>query len=311
MRQAVASVLSLIADEDPRVLLLTGDLGYMALEPFAERHPGRFFNVGVAEQNMVALATGLAEAGYIPFTYSIATFASLRPYEFVRNGPARHRLPVRIVGVGGGFEYGSAGSTHHALEDIAVMRAQPGITVVVPADHEQARTAVHETYDRPGPVYYRLSKDDRTVVPGLHGRFALGSAEILHRGRDVVIVATGAIASEAAKAISLLEAQGCDPSFAIVSSFNPEPRAQLKELLSTHRVALAVEAHYATGGLGSLLSEIAAEDGLGCRVIRCGVSSAPDGRSGSQKYLQELHRLDAGSLARTALSALRPVRVVG
>ncbi len=140
-----------LAEEDERIVLLTGDLGFTVVEPFAERFPDRFFNVGVAEQNMVGVATGLAEAGFVPFVYSIATFATLRPYEFIRNGPVLHRLPVRIVGVGGGLEYGLNGLTHYALEDIAVMRAQPGMTVLAPADFEQARTALRETKAVPGP----------------------------------------------------------------------------------------------------------------------------------------------------------------
>ncbi len=109
-------------------MLLTGDLGYMVLDVFSNRFPDRFFNVGVAEQNMVGIATGLAEAGYVPFVYSIATFATMRPYEFIRNGPVLHDLPVRIVGVGGGFDYGHNGITHFALEDYALMRAQPDMT---------------------------------------------------------------------------------------------------------------------------------------------------------------------------------------
>src|SRR5215207_10205432 len=106
MRPQFAQGILELADRDDRVVLLTGDLGYTVLEPFAERFPDRFYNVGVAEQNMVGLATGLAEAGFVPFCYSIATFGTLRPYEFIRNGPLAHDLPVRIVGVGGGFDYG-------------------------------------------------------------------------------------------------------------------------------------------------------------------------------------------------------------
>src|ERR1044071_7254868 len=134
MRKAFLTALAEIAERDPRVVLLTGDLGFMAMEPFRERFPERFFNVGVAEQNMVGVATGLAEAGFIPFVYSIMPFAVLRPYEFIRNGPIQHQLPVLIVGVGGGFEYGHNGLSHYGLEDIAVMRVQPGISVFAPAD---------------------------------------------------------------------------------------------------------------------------------------------------------------------------------
>src|SRR5205807_1062265 len=144
MRRAFTNMLVELAEHDPRIMLLTGDLGYLALEPFSERFPDRFFNVGVAEQNMVGLATGLAEAGFIPFVYSIVTFATLRAYEFIRNGPIGHGLPVRLVGIGGGMEYGTAGRSHHGLEDVGVMRLQPGIGVVAPADFQQARTAMLE-----------------------------------------------------------------------------------------------------------------------------------------------------------------------
>ena len=133
MRGAFVKALVELAERDPRILLLTGDLGYAALEPFAEKFPTRFFNVGVAEQNMIGVATGLAEAGFLPFAYSIANFAALRPYEFIRNGPVLHRLPVRIVGMGGGFEYGHAGPTHFGIEDAGIMRVQNGLTVISPA----------------------------------------------------------------------------------------------------------------------------------------------------------------------------------
>src|SRR5215203_4750189 len=129
MRGAFAKTITELAERDPRVVLLTGDLGYMALEPFSDRFPERFFNAGVAEQNMVGVATGLAEAGLVPFAYSIATFLTMRPYEFIRNGPVMQRLPVRLVGVGGGLEYGHNGSSHYALEDVALFRPHTGLQV--------------------------------------------------------------------------------------------------------------------------------------------------------------------------------------
>ena len=125
MRLAFAEALADLADRDARILLLTGDLGYMALDSFLARHPARFFNLGVAEQNMIGVATGLAEGGFIPFCYSIIPFALLRGYEFIRNGPVLHGLPIRIVGVGAGFDYGSNGYTHYATEDLAMARYFP------------------------------------------------------------------------------------------------------------------------------------------------------------------------------------------
>jgi transketolase len=288
------------------VLLLTGDLGFMALEPFSDRVPGQFLNVGVAEQNMVGLATGLAEAGFIPFLYSIATFVTLRPYEFFRNGPVHQRLPVRAVGVGGGFEYGTAGASHHALEDVAMMRVQPELTVIAPADHEQAGAALLATWDLPGPVYYRLGKDDRTVVPGLGGHFKLGRIAVVREGPAVLLISTGAITAEVAAAAELLVETGVRATVAVVSTLNPAPEADLLELLSRFPVAITVEAHYVNGGLGSLVSELVAERDPGCRLVRCGVRGVTDGRSGSQEYLQRLHGLDRVSLAETVIRALRP-----
>jgi len=137
LRGTFIKTLCELAGVDQRIVLLTGDLGFTVLEPFRDAHPERFYNIGVAEQNMVGIATGLAEAGLIPFCYSIGTFASLRPFEFIRNGPVLHHLPVRIVGLGAGFEYGTAGTTHFSLEDIGVLRTQPGLDIVAPADFEQ------------------------------------------------------------------------------------------------------------------------------------------------------------------------------
>ena len=196
MRETFIRTLVDLAAEDTRIVLLVGDLGYTVVEPFAENHPDRYFNVGVAEQNMIGVATGLAESGYVPFVYSIATFASLRAYEFIRNGPLIHNLPVRIIGVGGGFEYGSAGITHHALEDISVMRSQPGIQVIAPADFSQAHSALLDTWQDSGPIYYRLGKNDRDEIPGLNGAFTRSRAEPIRSGREVLLVTTGSISRE-------------------------------------------------------------------------------------------------------------------
>ena len=303
MRRAFVQTLTELAAGDPRILLLTGDLGYMALEPFADRFPDRFFNVGVAEQNMVGVATGLAEAGYTPFVYSIATFASLRPYEFIRNGPVLHHLPVRVVGIGGGFDYGPQGTTHHGLEDVGVMRIQPGMTVVAPADHQQCARVVRALSDVPGPAYLRLGKDEKEI-PGLEGRFELGRAQRVREGSDVALIAMGGVATEAAAAAELLGARGVSAAVWIVASVQPAPVADLAAALGGVPVALSVEAHYVNGGLGSLVAEVAAEHGLGCRVIRCGVQRGPDGVCGSQRFLYDAHGVSRDALVRTALDAL-------
>ena len=221
----------------------------------------------------------------------------------MRNGPVLHHLPVRVVAIDGGFEYGTAGPTHHALEDVAVMRVHPGLTVIAPADHEQTANAIRATWDLPGPVYYRLGKDDRTVVPGLHGRFELGRVQLIGDGTDVLFVTMGAVAAEAAAANELLAAGGIRASVAIVSTVNPAPTANLTEILARFKTVITVEAHYISGGVGSLVSEVVAENGLGCRVRRCGVRVGPDGVVGSQRFLEDRHGLSRVALANTAREA--------
>jgi transketolase len=307
MRGTFIRTLVDLAERDPRILLLTGDLGYTVLEPFSERFPDRFLNVGVAEQNMIGVATGLAEAGFVPFVYSIVPFAILRPYEFIRNGPILHQLPVRIVGVGGGLEYGQNGLSHYGLEDVGVMRLQPGITVVAPADHEQARAALLSTWALPAPVYYRLGKDDEATIPGLGGRFELGCAQVVREGTDLLIVAMGSVASEAADAAAALVDHGVSCSVAVVASLAPAPVDDLVQILGQFPVVLTVESHYAVGGVGSLVSEVVAGHGLQCRVIRCGVQAMLDGVTGGQSHLRRVHGLSSEMLVKTALGLLGKV----
>jgi transketolase len=306
MRNEFVDELVALAAADERVMLLTGDLGFMVLEQFQQHFPDRFINCGVAEQNMVGVATGLAEAGFVPFTYSIATFSALRPYEFIRNGPALHELPVRIVGVGGGFDYGHNGITHFALEDYAVMRAQPAIATVVPADAAQARAALRATADLSRPIYFRVSKRG-DELPGLDGRFELGRLEVLREGNGAAILAIGSIAHEALAAADLLSESGIDATVALVSSFNPSPVDEIADLLADRPAVLTVEAHYRDGGLGSLVAETIAERGLECRLLRAAVAQMPGGETGSQHFLEDRHDLTSPHLARQLEQALATV----
>lgn len=308
MRNTFIKTLAELAATDKRIVLLTGDLGYMAIEPFADNFPDRFINVGVAEQNMVGLATGLAEAGMIPFVYSITPFATLRPYEFIRNGPVLHSLPVRIVGVGGGFEYGQNGPSHHGIEDVGVMRLHPGLGVVAPADFRQAATALRATWDMPGPVYYRLGKDDKTEVPGLDGRFDFEQVQMVHPGADALLLAMGSVAGQAVAAAQTLRQTddiGC--AVGVVAGINPPPAMALATLLARYTTVCTAEAHYVCGGLGSLVAEVIAGQGIPCRLVRCGVRTAPDGLSGSQQYLHNLHGISANALAQAVRDIIRKV----
>ena len=304
MRNAFAAWLCRVAEEDDRVRLLTGDLGFTVFDEFAERHPDRFLNVGVAEQNMVGLATGLAEDGFIPFVYSIATFASMRPYEFIRNGPLLHELPVRVVGVGAGFDYGHNGITHYALEDVAIMRAQPGMTVVAPCDRDQTSTALDAIHDHRGPVYLRLGKGGAPVT-GLGGAFELGRSAPLRQGDGgVALIALGSSVADAIVAADQLAGRGVSASVTAVSSFAAGEDQELADLLAGTRIAVTIEAGYVNGGLGSAIAEMIAEAGLPCRLVRCGVREMPQGVSGSQAHLNEVAGISAPRIAEAALREL-------
>lgn len=304
MRKAFVESLVQAARRDPRIVLLTADLGYAALEPFMEEFPDRFFNVGVAEQNMVAMATGLAEAGLVPFCYSIVCFATLRPYEFIRNGPVVHQLPVRIVGMGGGMDYSTNGVSHYGIEDVGVMRVLPQLAIYTPADGAQTRNLVAATASLPGPAYYRLGKDDSLSVPGLDGRFTLGCPELARGGDDLLFLTMGGIAAEAVHAADLLAESGVSAGVAVVSTMQPADHGRLAGLIRGYRIVISVEAHYQVGGIGSLAAEVIACHGLGTRLLRCGLDRVPDGVTGSLPFMYARYGLDREALAHTALAAV-------
>ena len=304
MRKQFVSTLIDIANRDERVVLLTADLGFMVLEPFAERHPDRFFNVGVAEANMMSIAAGMAHEGLIPFCYSIATFASMRGYEQFRNGAVLHQLPVRIVAIGGGFAYGTAGPTHHALEDIALMRVQPGVAIIVPADDAQVDRALRDHYALPQPMYLRLAKETASH-PELNGRFRWGRLEVIGDG-DIAIVTIGSMTGVALEARRRLLAEGIETAVAVAASIAPAPTDDLVSLLSTKRACITIEDHRPVGGLGSLVAETIADHGLGLRLVRCGVTDPAGQPTGSEDFLRHRNGLDVNGL----LAAVRQIGLV-
>jgi transketolase len=305
VRTALVETLLELAAEDERVFLITGDLGWSVVEPFAAKHPRRFLNAGVAEANMAGLATGLALAGYVPFIYSIATFASMRCYEQVRSGALLHHLPVRVVGIGGGYAYGHAGPTHHALEDIAIARTQPGMTVLVPADPAQTRSVVRATRHLPGPAYLRVGKGGNPEVPGLEGRFALDRPEVVRPGSEVLLLGCGSVVHEALHAAERLAGEGVSAAVAVLAHVGFAGSDALADLLAPYASVVTVEDGFAAGGLGSLVAETIARRGLRCRLSVRGVTASFTGRSGSEKYMRGQAGLDAAALADAARALLR------
>jgi transketolase len=303
MRTAFINTLTELAKEDRRIVLLTGDLGFMAIEPFAKAFPERFINVGVAEQNMVGIATGLAEAGYIPFVYSIATFASMRGYEFIRNGPALHRLPVRIVGIGDAFGYGNNGPTHYALEDVGILRQQPDLTVLVPFGPGHASGALRASFELPRPIYYRIAKG--ADAPEMNDiEFELGRLSRLREGPDALILGLGPAVANVLDAADLLAQDGVDVAVAGVSSFNPLSAEDLVDAISAAPLVVTVESHYRVGGLGTAVAEVMADYGVHARLLRCGPDSMPRGVTGKQSYMEHAFGISAAAIHDAVASAL-------
>jgi transketolase len=307
VRRAFVEALIELATRDERVVLLTADLGFSFLEPFRDRFPGRFFNVGVAEANLIGLATGLAADGLMPFAYTMAAFALPRAFEVVRNGPVAHRLPVKIVGVGGGFDYGPDGPSHYALDDLALARALGDIDVFVPADPAQARCAVLSSAERAGPVYLRLATELRGALPIPATGFDPERATTLREGGprpEVCLVALGPTAFDALEAGDRLHASGIATAVVGVSSLRPLPADDLLRSVSGARLVVTVENHASEGGLGSALHELTAEAGIPLRLRRAAVAArgfAP----GRPAYLRAQLGLDGPSLARRVVEALR------
>jgi transketolase len=301
VKKEFIKTLTEIAEKDSRIVLLTADLGYLAIETFAEKFPERFFNVGVAEQNLLGLATGLASSGLIPFVYSIVPFAVLRPYEIIRNGPIYHHLPVRIIGIGAGFDYGHNGLTHYGLEDLAVLRPQMEIQIISPADSEQACSALLQTWNLPGPIYYRLGKDEPKPIPGLAGQFKLQQGIRLGTGKDFLVATTGSITALAVEAVEELKKKGLNGTILVVASINKTVEKNLPRILKNFSRVFTVEAHYIRGGLGSLLAEVITENQLPVRLLRYGLKIPPRGITGSAEYLYKLFGLSKNALVANIL----------
>jgi transketolase len=302
MRTAFVEALCAAAGRDPRVWLLTADLGYSVLEPFRDRFPGRYVNVGVAEQNLIGVAAGLARCGKFVFVYSIANFATLRCLEQVRNDVCYHDADVKIVAVGGGFSYAAQGYTHHGVEDLAVLRALPGMTVVAPADPVEARLATGALAARPGPCYLRLGKSREPVVHHTEPAFALGRAITVRPGRDVTLISTGGMLAECLAAADRLRGQGVEARVLSMHTVKPlDAYAVLRAARETGGVVTAEE-HSVTGGLGSAVADVIAESGVRCGFFRkFGVPDERGHRAGSQEYLRGL----CGDLCETVLPLLR------
>ncbi len=300
MRDRFIQTLSRLAERDPRIMLITGDLGFGVLNDYRKRFPGQFINAGVAEQNMTLVATGMALEGHIVFTYSIGNFPTLRCLEMIRNDAAYHGANVKVVSIGGGFSYGALGISHHATEDLAILRALPDVTSLSPTSLWEVTQATELITERPGTCFLRLDKDVGLDFADAEP-FVLGAPRRLRHGTDVAFFTTGGILSEVVRAADALAAAGVSCSIYSVHTLSPVVAAPFVEASRSHRAVVTVEEHTIHGGLGGLVLETLGDAGaFPQRFLRIGLDGCFSSVVGSQAYLRTQYRMDAPAIiART------------
>ena len=300
MRTAFFRTLLELADQDERINLIVGDLGFGVVEPFADRFPNRFLNTGVAEQNMTGIAAGMALCGKVVFTYSIANFPILRCLEQVRNDICYHDANVKIIAVGGGFAYGALGMTHHATEDLAIMRALPGMTVVAPGDPFEVEQATRAVAAYPGPCYLRLGRAGEPLVHQSPVAFELGKAITVRNGYDLTLISTGDLLHTTSQLADQLGKDGVSSRVLSMHTIKPlDTKAILTAAKETSAI-VTIEEHSITGGLGSAVAETLAENNESqVRFKRLGLPSSFSPHVGSQEYLREQHGLSDTGIERS------------
>jgi len=306
MRNAFVSELLELAIADPRILLITGDLGFGVFEEFARRCPRQFLNAGVAEQNMTGLATGIALEGRIVFTYSIANFPSLRCLEQIRNDAAYHDANVKVVSIGSGFSYGQLGMSHHATEDVSILRALP-ITVVSPADEWEVRQATRALVATPGTCYLRLDKSKAPPTHAADEIFTIGRSRVVRQGTDLTIAAMGAILEVALEAADdLAKSQGIRTRVLSVHTVRPLDIDAIVAAARETGGLITLEEHTVDGGFGGAVAEALLERGAIPRAfLRVGLRVGFCSAVGSQNHLRALYGMDKAGVIANVLRMLQ------
>lgn len=305
MRYAFVNTLIKEAKKNKNIMLLSGDLGFTVFEEFKKTFPNRFINVGVAEQNMMGIAAGLALSGKIVFTYSIATFATMRPLEQIRNDVALHNVPVIIVGTGAGLSYGEAANTHYAIEDIHLMRGIPGMTILCPADPIEAVWATQTAVRLKKPLYLRLGKKGEPTIHKNTPKLQIGKGAKLTQGNDFVILATGNIVAHALWAAGLIKRYNKKTATVIsMHTIKPIDKKLILTLTKKFPLIVTVEEHNIIGGLGSAVSEIIAEEKTTTTLLRIGIPDTFVTVIGSQEYLRKKMNLTPELIAKTIIAKL-------
>jgi transketolase len=314
-RAAVAGeTLAELADTDPRIVVLTGDLKYSnRTVDFEKRHPERFYNLGIAEQNMVSVAAGMATFGLRPYAATFASFLGLLCAEQIRTDLAYPGLPVRLLAHHAGISLGFYGTSHHATEDLGLMRAMAGMTVICPCDAASTAAALRATVDHEGPIYFRVGRgrEPDVYAAGAAG-FEVGRLAELRAGSDLAIVANGVTVAPALEAAELLAAEGIDCTVLDAHTVRPFDAEGLREAALRCGHLLVVEEHNVYGGLGSACADALVDGGVeGVRLGRLGMPADEYSLIGPPTHLYRHYELDAHGIAGRGKALLDPSSAIG
>ena len=305
MRDTFVRTLTELAKKDKNIELVTGDLGFGVLKPFWEQCPDQFTNAGIAEQNMTSMAAGMALEGKTVFTYSIGNFSTLRCLEQIRNDCAYHQANVKIVCIGGGFVYGALGMSHHATEDIAILRALPDVVVLAPADYVEAEACTKALAEYPGTAYLRLGRGGEKRIHEKLDGFQIGKAIRVYDGEKIAIFSTGAIFDEVAKACDELLKLGHHPAVYTFPTVKPIDRETVEKISREFDLLVTVEEHNVVGGFGSAVAEVMAEmRDKKARLLRVGIDDKYCITVGDQKYLRAQYGMDGSGIVRSIRKSL-------
>lgn len=300
MRKAFINALSNLAAKNKNIYLLTGDLGFSVFEDFMKDYPGQYLNCGVAEQNMVGMAAGLAMSGKKVFVYSIIPFVTMRPFEQIRNDVCAQNLDVKIVGVGGGYSYGQLGATHHSLEDVAIMKALPNMKVLVPSDPIETELAVKAITEDSGPAYLRLGKSKEEKLHDSPFDMKISKSNVLKEGKNLTIMGIGPVLLNALRAADILAQENIDCKVVSMMSVKPIDKEEIIKDVKMGPI-ITLEEHNIIGGLGDSVGSVVAESGLRCRFKKIGVEDRFMKIVGDQEFLRAENGLSPEKIAETIL----------
>jgi transketolase len=308
MRDAFAAEITQLAAEDERVVLLSGDIGNRLFDRYKQRHPRRFVNCGVAEANMIGMAAGMALSGLRPVAYTITPFVTTRCLEQIRVDVCYHDTSVIIVGVGAGLSYASLGGTHHACEDIALLRVLPNMTIVCPGDAQEVRQALRAALRRGGPVYLRLGKKGEPVVHERAPELTIGKGIVLREGEDVCLLSTGTVLPLALEAAARLSKDGVGAQVVSLHTVKPLDDELLADVAARVPLLVTIEEHSVLGGLGGSVAEwLADRPARLARLLRIGTADEFMHGGGEHEDAREHAGLTPEKIAERTLATLRAI----